>query len=133
VHSAVVRSKIYFVDDAMFQPVPKPGLHDWLANHKETGQTFHKFVTGDLCLPDSKRSTIYLLPVSFSTNDKLPADILELLLKFASSFFFMKVSVLDRADSSFGKIDQRINSYSGKLQVGAPQCFKFRPVFINAS
>lgn len=112
---------LWCTDDAMFQPIPVPGRHDWLTDHREDGQTFHQFVKGNMRSPDSKRSKIYFLPVSFSANDKLPADILDLFVKFASSFFCMKVSVLRQADCLAGKIGQRVNSYTKKLQVSIPR------------
>src|SRR5688500_1374503 len=41
----------------------KPGPNDWLARHKESGQTFEEYLSTDPNRPDGRRTTIYVLPL----------------------------------------------------------------------
>ena len=116
---------IFLADEALFRQVPIPGPHDWFANHNENGQTFYQFATKDSVLPTRTRSTIYFLPLSFSSDSELPADILHLLLNFASSFFAMNISLLKPTDDLIKKVAQRKNIYTGKLQVNVSWPLKF--------
>src|SRR5438067_6603668 len=46
-----------------FQPMGMPGPADWLANHREPGQTFQQFVNSRPNRPDDRRRKIYLEPL----------------------------------------------------------------------
>ena len=109
-------------DAALFDPIPKPGPNDWLANHKEKGQTFVQYVKSGAHLPDSKRNVIYFLPLSFMQSDTVPADVLQDLSTFASDFFAMQVTILSPSADLVGKVHRRTNSYTHKLQVSLMWC-----------
>src|SRR4051812_39046859 len=48
---------------------PKPG--DWLASHKEAGQTYDQYVRGKPVRPDKKRRVICIQPLGdFSANQR---------------------------------------------------------------
>ena len=49
--------------DDSFEPVPVPGPSDWLAVHREPGQTFDDFRRSQPNRPDARRGIIYLQPV----------------------------------------------------------------------
>ncbi len=46
----------------------KPGPHDWLANHKESGQTFAQYLRSSPTIPDRKRRVIYVQPLGDFTK-----------------------------------------------------------------
>lgn len=104
-------------DSSAFSPVPSPGSSDWLSNHKESGQTFEEFLYSSPRVPDEKRSIIHILPLTFFEN-AVPSDVLEQLAHFASNFFAMPVEIL-HTESFTKKIENRINEYSGLVQVNA--------------
>ena len=55
-----------------FEPIPAPGVHDWLANHPEPGQTFEAFIHSDRSKPDGIRNKIYLQPLEAFPRGKSP-------------------------------------------------------------
>jgi archaemetzincin len=69
-------------------PLPPPGPNDWLANHREPGQTFEQFVASRPNRPDARHRTIYLQPLG---GFRMP---LEPLQRFAEAFFMMPVTAL---------------------------------------
>src|SRR6478736_4625054 len=42
------------------QPLPKPGANDWLANHKEKGQTFSQYMAARPVRRSTELTTIYI-------------------------------------------------------------------------
>ena len=77
-----------FVPDAeFFKPIPSPKPGDWLAEHKEPGQSFEEFVNANLKRPDDIRNIIYLQPLEHFLPDHSPP--LELLQEYMQAFFMM--------------------------------------------
>jgi archaemetzincin len=83
-----------------FEPIPKPGPADWLANHQEPGQTFPEFAASRRNTPDRLRRKIYLLPLGEFGRG---SPSLEKLEAFAEAFFGLPAEVLPAAaiDRSF--------------------------------
>ncbi len=52
-----------FTPDDSFEPVPVPGASDWLAVHREPGQTFEQFRRSRPIQPDAHRRIVYLQPL----------------------------------------------------------------------
>ena len=50
------------LDKQGFDPIPRPGPHDWLASHPEPGQTFAAFLAGHPPSPGPARRTLCLRP-----------------------------------------------------------------------
>ncbi|MCX7804263.1 MAG: archaemetzincin [Planctomycetota bacterium] len=44
-------------------PLGKPGPHDWLARHREPGQTFREYVASRPTLPRGRRTVIFIQPI----------------------------------------------------------------------
>lgn len=90
-----------------FEPLPRPGPNDWLANHHEPGQTFDQFVASDPNRPDRERNTIYIQPLGDFSATSSPS--LALLQRFASAFFAMPVRPLAAIDIRAERITARRN------------------------
>jgi archaemetzincin len=98
-----------------FRPVPSPGPSDWLAAHREAGQSFGQFVQSGPNRPDKKRNTIYLLPLGEFREGEAPA--LDLLREYAATYFAMEVRVLPALSLSGQSIATRRNSSTGNRQL----------------
>src|SRR5438094_7227009 len=89
-----VLGRAYSADAPEFEPIPKPGPHDWLAVHPESGQTFDEFKASRPNRPTDLRKVIYLQPLGEFVPDVrqtiLSAPLLEKLRDFASAFFAME-------------------------------------------
>jgi len=94
-------------------PTPKPG--DWLAEHRETGQSFNDFVKSKPNRPDKTRSKIYLQPLGEFPKGKIA--FLERLRDYAAAYFAIKVQVLPRLALSDQTITTRTNPYTGNRQI----------------
>ena len=70
---------------------PKPG--DWLAEHREDGQTFDQYVASNPNRPTAERTTLYILPIGDFTKaqDALVKDTAEAM----AAFFGLKVKTLE--------------------------------------
>ncbi len=79
-----------FRADGAFAPLPKPEPLDWLASHKESGQTFEQYRRGPHKLPTKERHTIFLQPVAPSP----PPETLERLRRYTEAFFGLETRVL---------------------------------------
>lgn len=101
--------------DEDFAPIPEPGPGDWLANHREPGQTYDQFCAAPGNLPDATRHVIYLQPLgNFPTEGSPP---LEELRAYAAAFFQMEVTVLPALGTDETHFESRVNPRSGRLQV----------------
>lgn len=107
-----------------FEPLPKPGPSDWLANHAEPGQTFEQFVASHPNRPDKKRHTIYMQPLGDFTATSSPS--LALLQRFASAFFAMPVKALPAIDIAAERITSRRNPQLQLLTTGILTMLKRR-------
>jgi archaemetzincin len=104
-----------FVPGDDFEPIPKPGPHDWLANHPEPGQTFDQFVRSKPHRPDKQRSKLYLQPLGEFTEGRSPP--LEQLQQFAAALFMLDVEVLPPISLAEARITTRRNQYTGQTQL----------------
>jgi len=100
-----------------FKPIPRPGSSDWLANHREPGQTFGEFLKTRRNRPDKNRTTLYILPLgNFKLGDY--KDLLEPLREYSELYFGMptKLLAIEKDTEALG-IKTRINSGTGKRQL----------------
>jgi len=101
--------------DDSFQPVPVPSPSDWLAVHREPGQTFDDFRRSQPNRPDTRRRIIYLQPVGDFRAQQSPS--LEMLRQYAADFFQMEVKALAPISISASGVTSRTNSMTGRRQV----------------
>jgi len=105
-----------FAPDAPeFETIPRPRPIDWLAVHKEPGQTFDQFKASRPNQPTASRRTIYLQPLGEFAADRSPS--IEKLREFAEAFFAMEVKALPTISLDASKFSARRNPYSGNLQI----------------
>ena len=101
--------------DDDFDPIPAPGPSDWLASHREDGQTFDEFVRSHPNRPDQVRFRLYLQPLGeFATDQGLSLDRLQ---QFAAAYFMMDVRVLPALNLTGSNITTRRNPYTGNTQL----------------
>ena len=102
-----------FAADDTFPPMPTPGPNDWLAAHREPGQTFEEFQGSRPNRPNAQRRTIYLQPLgAFPEQQNL-----EKLREYAAHFFQMEVKVLTPISISAGGFTSRTNSMTRRQQI----------------
>jgi archaemetzincin len=99
---------------SFFEPISAPGPGDWLAAHRERGETFRQFVRSRPNRPDRRRNTIYLLPLGEFEPEKSPD--LEDLKACAVAFFGMNVQLLPALSLEDHQLTSRINSSTGRRQ-----------------
>jgi archaemetzincin len=104
----------WLLDPKSFEPIPRPGAQDWLANHPEPGQTFDEFLNSHPNRPDALRHTIYLQPL-----DEFPSDGPQLasLKQWTEAFFSMAVRVLPVIAHESENIHSRTNPATRNLQL----------------
>lgn len=101
------------LDEQGFSPIPRPGPHDWLTSHPETGQTFAAFLAGHPLAPGQAWHTLYLQPLGrFHTGLEPPLDLLS---RFAAAFFSLEVVTLPAI--AVTGVTARINRYAGERQL----------------
>ncbi|MHC4622565.1 MAG: archaemetzincin [Planctomycetota bacterium] len=99
----------------IFEPVPVPRPADWLAVHRETGQTFDDFVRRKPNQPGKTRNRIYLQPLGdFPKTHAPPLDTLK---QYAAAYFAMPVKALPALALNETKITTRINDFTRKRQI----------------
>ncbi|MBA62784.1 MAG: hypothetical protein CMJ76_10515 [Planctomycetaceae bacterium] len=76
-------------NDSAFEPIAMPRSGDWLATHKETGQTYAQYLKSNSNRPDRRRNIIYLLPL-----DKFQNPALKDLASCMESFYGLKTEIL---------------------------------------
>lgn len=105
-----------FAPDAPeFEPIPKPGPHDWLAVHDEPGQTFDEFKASHLNRPTASRHVTYLQPLGDFAADRGPS--IAKLREFAAAFFAMEVKALPAPPINAAEFTPRRNPNTGNLQI----------------
>jgi archaemetzincin len=105
----------FSADASEFEPIPKPGPHDWLAVHPEQGQTFDEFTASPPNRPSGSRRIIYLQPLGEFVPDRSPP--IEKLREFASGFFAIEVKALPAVSLDKSKFTTRRNPNTGNVQV----------------
>jgi archaemetzincin len=104
-----------FTPDDSFQPIPVPGPNDWLAAHREPGQTYEQFQRSRPNRPDSQRRIIYLQPLGAFPERQSPS--LEKLREYAAAFFQMEVKALPPLSVNAGGFTSRTNSMTNRRQI----------------
>ena len=104
-----------FTPNGSFEPVPVPGPSDWLAAHREAGQTFEQFERSHPNRPDEHRRTIYLQPLGDFPPEQSPS--LEKLRDYAAAFFQMPVKALEPLSVGAGGFTSRTNSMTHRRQI----------------
>ncbi len=102
-------------DDVGFEPLPRPGPNDWLANHPEPGQTFEEFVAFYPNRPDSHRRTIYFQPLGDFSSVESPS--LTILQRLAAAFFSLPIKLLPAVDMMEARITSRRNPLTSQRQL----------------
>jgi len=72
-------------------PLRKPGPHDWLANHREAGQTFDEYLGCGPVILEAPRRVIYVQPLGEFTPTQ--RKIVNLTAEFMAVYFNTTVSV----------------------------------------
>lgn len=75
----------------LHQKKGKPGPHDWLAHHYESGQTFREYYQSNPVRPFGKRHVIYIQPLGEFTE--LERKIVTLTADFMSRFYNLEVKI----------------------------------------
>ena len=96
-----------------FDPIPTPGPSDWLANHREPGQTFAQYRQEGVNRPDKIRRKLYLQPLGEFPGDTSPSR--EQLTQFAEAFFTLPVELRPAADLAGLPITSRMRSGTRQL------------------
>jgi archaemetzincin len=112
---SLVLRRALSADVSDFEPIPKPGPHDWLAVHPEPGQTFDEFKISAPNRPSESRRIIYLQPLVDFAADRSPP--IEKLREFAAAFFVMEVKALPAASLDASRFTTRRNPNTGNLQI----------------
>lgn len=104
-----------FRPDDSFEPLPGPGPSDWLAVHREPGQTFEQFRGSRPIRPDAHRRIIYLQPLGVFPERQSPS--LEKLREYAAAFFQTEVKALPPVSVDTGGFTSRTNSMTRQRQI----------------
>jgi archaemetzincin len=108
--SPVLR-RTFSANASEFESIPKPGSHDWLAVHPESGQSFNEFKASGPNRPTESRRVVYLQPL----GDRSPS--IEKLREFATAFFSMEVKALPAVFLDASRFSIRHNPHTGNLQI----------------
>lgn len=101
------------VDDvSAFEPMAKPRSGDWLATHKEAGQTYAQYLKSNPNRPDRRRNVIYLLPF-----DQFESPSLKDLAACMEAFFGLRTEVLSLMPIEGLGVTNRIHPQTQQRQV----------------
>lgn len=102
---------------------PRPG--DWLAEHRERGQTYEEFVNARHHRPEGARRKIYLQALGPFAPDRSPS--MESLREYAEAFFAGEVVVLPplALEGEGQEFTTRINQITRKRQLHAGDVLHF--------
>ena len=98
-----------------FLPLESPQPGDWLAEHKEPGQTFSEFSAAQYNRPDNIRKKIYLQPLGTFAKDSSPS--MDILRDYARVYFAMGVELLPAIPLRDELFTPRINHFTKKRQI----------------
>ena len=98
-------------DDSAFEPIAVPRSGDWLATHKEPGQTYAQYLKSDSNRPDRRRDIIYLLPL-----DEFETPALKDLASCMEAFYGLETEVLRLLPIQGLGIKTRIHPQTQKRQ-----------------
>jgi len=97
-----------------FEPLPAPGLHDWLAMHPESGQTFAEFATARRGR-GRIRGKIVIVVLGAFDDPLVPSP--DTLREFAAAYFCLPAEVHRIPQVEFRRFTTRINRFTGRRQV----------------
>jgi archaemetzincin len=109
-------------DHTGFEPMPEPGPDDWLAQHPEKPQSFQDYLFAPRNVPSPQRNVIYLLPVGTFPATAPP---LAHLATIVHAFFMLEVKTLPAVNMRDVTANTRINDYTNKRQLLAPQVLEW--------
>ena len=98
---------------ADFKPIPVPRDGDWLAMHREDGQTFDEYVRSRPNRPTGNRKKIYLQPLGQFPPEAVS---LETLRQYSAAYFAMEVEILPPLSLTTATLTSRINPFTRKRQ-----------------
>lgn len=98
-----------------FETIPTPQPGDWLAVHKEKGQSFDQFARSHPNRPDKIHKKIYLQPLGQFPDGRVP--LVDRLKEYAGVYFAMEIQVLPPLALSGNKITTRTNPYTKNRQI----------------
>jgi archaemetzincin len=97
-------TNIFWALHKITKPIPIPQPNDWLASHKENGQTYSQYIAQKTRSTKQKGNKIYLLPLGdFSKPDD--SLLLAMTTKYVKLFF--DVPVIVQADKSLAHIPKK--------------------------
>lgn len=100
----------------LHSPIKPPGPSDWLAQHKEPGQTFKQYLDCRPVTPRGKRNTLYIQPLGPFT--KTQRKIIDLTAEFMGIYFNTPVKVSeDLSLKVIPKKAQRVHPHWGMKQI----------------
>ncbi|MCP4901580.1 MAG: hypothetical protein GY906_31845 [bacterium] len=94
--------------------MPHPGSHDWLAAHREPGQSYEQHIRARPNLPNDQRNVIYLQPLNDFPEDTSPSTYA--LESFAAAFFGLEVVALNTVTLG-DRVTTRMDTYSQRRQL----------------
>lgn len=98
-----------------FAPIPAPRPGDWLAKHREPGQSFQKYARRAPPRPNGRRRAIVLQPLGRFDTERAPS--LESLRFFAASFFKLETIVPEPLSLARDSLTTRSNPLTGNRQI----------------
>lgn len=111
-----------FAPSAQFDPISMPSAGDWLAEHKEDGQTFDDYVASAPNKPDDDRGVIYIVPVGPLSAPGNPS--VATLTDYVSRFYQLPVKALPAIAVGRVSTYRRINAGTGKPQLLAGEIMR---------
>lgn len=75
--------------EPFFKPMGKPKGFDWLASHREPGQTFDEYLDSNPTKPTKERQTIYVLPLGKFTEEQ--KKVIEVTAGYLAVFYDLPV------------------------------------------
>jgi len=94
-------------DSKSFVGKTPAGPSDWLANHRESGQTFRQYLRSQPNLPDQRRKVLYVLPLG---DFEEGAPDLSALDDYMKAYFHpMQIKIMDRVTDEKVLAKSRVN------------------------
>jgi len=118
--------RAFTASESFFPAKSPPGPRDWLAQHKEAGQTFAQYVCGHPNLPKGQRMNLYILPLGEFKEGAAPR--LALLKEYLAAYYYpLKVGVLHPVPAKEVPAAQRVNQFTGKPQWKTADILRWMP------
>ncbi len=103
--------------EPFFKPLGKPSADEWLAIHRESGQTFEQYINFKPTLPSPERKTIYIQPIGKFDDEQL--KIVRYTAEYMQKFFGLPVKLLaeKKFEEPLSLKNYRINQFTKKKQI----------------